>query len=229
MDDYDKMLKFFGDRPPGRILDLPCGPGELTKRLLGRGYREIVCIDIDEENFDPTLPVEFLRLDLNEPLPLEDSSFDYIFCREGIEHLVSPFTFLGELSRLLRPEGYLYLSTPNTMSLDSRLKFLMSGYFSHFKDLRFNWQALQRQNYQGHISPIYLWQLLFFLEKYGLRIIGVTCDTFIKEKRWHKKIILQLLATIVCRGKRQRFLIPGISRSELLFGSSLIIGAQKIT
>lgn len=227
MDDYDKMLAFFGDRPPGRVLDLPCGAGELTRRLLARGYTDIVCVDIDETGFDATLPVEFLCLDLNEPLPLADGSFDYIFCREGVEHLVAPFQFLGELARLLRPEGYLYLSTPNIMSLDSRLKFLMSGYFTQFKDLRYNWENLQRQHYQGHISPIYLWQLLFFLEKYGLQTVGVTCDALMQEKRWHKKLLKQIFAALVCRGRRQRFPVP-LARRELLYGSSLIVGAQKV-
>ena len=49
-------------------------------------------------------------------LPLRDGFFDLVICRHTIEHLYHPLDFLREARRVLRPGGYLYLSTPNLFS-----------------------------------------------------------------------------------------------------------------
>ncbi len=228
MDDYGKMLEFFGEQPAGRVLDLPCGTGELSRRLLARGFREMVGIDIAAEQWDQGLPVEFIRHDLNEPLPLEDASFDYVFCREGLEHLERPWPFVAELARVLKVGGRLILSTPNILSVDSRLHFLRDGYFTHFRELRFDWHDLRVQGYQGHISPIYPWQLFFFLEKYGLAVTGATADVMMSEKRWAKRVVKWLLARLVCRNRKHRSLTAAVPWQDILWGSSLIVGAERV-
>jgi len=51
-----------------------------------------------------------------EQLPLADHSWDVIVSFETLEHLTSPLKFLGEARRVLRPQGYFILSTPNRLS-----------------------------------------------------------------------------------------------------------------
>jgi len=228
MDDYGRMLEFFGEQPAGRVLDAPCGGGELSRRLVARGFTDIVGLDVAAAGWDAGLPVEFIRHDLNEPLPLADASFDYIFCREGLEHLERPWPFVAELARVLKVGGQLILSTPNIVSLDARLHFLRDGCFTHFRELRFDWRDLKAQGYQGHISPIYPWQLFFFLEKYGLTVTGVTSDVLMTERRWLKKMVKWLLARLVVRHRPHPSVAAEAPWQDLMHGSSLIVGARKV-
>ena len=62
-------------------------------------------------------------IDLNKDFPSRDwgspplGMFDCVICTEVIEHLiVNPVEFLSSLLGLLKPEGYLYLTTPNFLS-----------------------------------------------------------------------------------------------------------------
>lgn len=45
-------------------------------------------------------------------IPRDEGSFDAIMCTEVLEHVPDPLAALNELSRLLRPGGYLLLTAP---------------------------------------------------------------------------------------------------------------------
>jgi ubiquinone/menaquinone biosynthesis C-methylase UbiE len=49
------------------------------------------------------------------PLPFKDSEFGGILCFETIEHMPDPAQFLKELSRILKKNGELILTTPNRL------------------------------------------------------------------------------------------------------------------
>lgn len=57
-----------------------------------------------------------LQADLNNSIPLVNSSIDVIIATDVLEHLVDPYNFVREMYRVLRPEGYLLLDTPNLAS-----------------------------------------------------------------------------------------------------------------
>lgn len=48
-------------------------------------------------------------------LPFQDQSFDLVFHHDVVEHVNSPFLFLSEQYRVLKPGGSLILSTPNLL------------------------------------------------------------------------------------------------------------------
>jgi len=56
-------------------------------------------------------------------LPFENESFDAIFCRELIEHVLNDDLLLSEARRVLRPNGWLLITTPNG------LHWLPDGFF----------------------------------------------------------------------------------------------------
>ncbi len=45
-------------------------------------------------------------------IPVEDASFDAVMCVEVLEHVPNPVAAIAELNRLLRPGGYLVLTSP---------------------------------------------------------------------------------------------------------------------
>lgn len=69
------------------------------------------------------LGVQAVAVDLNQhtPLPFPPESMDCIHTGEVIEHLFSPDHLLMEITRLLKPDGYAVLSTPNLASWRNRL------------------------------------------------------------------------------------------------------------
>lgn len=46
-------------------------------------------------------------------LPFEDGAFDFAFYHHVIEHVDRPYDSIRELSRVVRPGGWLYVGTPN--------------------------------------------------------------------------------------------------------------------
>ncbi|MFG2818132.1 class I SAM-dependent methyltransferase [Kitasatospora sp. NPDC048365] len=57
----------------------------------------------------------FTRLDISEPLPLDDHSVDWVYAEHLVEHVPLPVAvhWLGEVRRILRPGGLLRLTTPD--------------------------------------------------------------------------------------------------------------------
>ena len=118
----------------GDVLDFGAGTGELTARLAASGLTlRLTAIDL--------LPAavngqgeSWLQADLNGPVPLPADSFDAIVSAEVIEHLENPRAVFREFHRLLRPRGYLLLTTPNQESLRSLASLVLRGHFVDFLD-----------------------------------------------------------------------------------------------
>lgn len=59
-------------------------------------------------------------------LPFANNSFDLIIIQDVIEHLDNHLIFYNEINRLLKPNGIIYLSTPNRFSI---LNFFSDPHF----------------------------------------------------------------------------------------------------
>jgi len=73
------------------------------------------------------LGIETRIANLNETLPFPDHSFDVVVMSEVLEHLPYPEITLGEIARILRPDGKFVGSVPNAVMLRNRLRFLARG------------------------------------------------------------------------------------------------------
>lgn len=91
-----------------RILDLGCGPGNVTRFL--EGYAEVVGADLAAELIDyarcQVPQARFVTL-APGPLPFGDGEFDMVFCACVMHHLKGPelLPFAHELRRVCRPGG----------------------------------------------------------------------------------------------------------------------------
>lgn len=63
--------------------------------------------------------------DLNsQTFPFEDSSFDFVICKDVFEHLLNPELVISEIHRVLKPKGLFLFHVPNHFTLVGRIRFL---------------------------------------------------------------------------------------------------------
>jgi 2-polyprenyl-3-methyl-5-hydroxy-6-metoxy-1,4-benzoquinol methylase len=110
------VLKLLGQRGAHRVLDLGCGNGTFTARIVEAGY-EVVGIDASASGIEiatrlvPTS--RFLVGSLEHPLPQAlRGQFDAVTAIEVIEHLPLPGVLCERAREALRPGGQFVLTTP---------------------------------------------------------------------------------------------------------------------
>ena len=68
----------------------------------------------------------------NDPFPYPDEHFTTVLCCELLEHLrEDPMHMMAEINRILKPDGYLVLTTPNLASLRA-IAAVLTGYHPGF-------------------------------------------------------------------------------------------------
>ncbi len=144
---YTFFRKYASEFKQPKILEIGAGHGAFTERLYLNGYDVSAC-DLFPELFY-LKDVECRKADLTEKLPYESESFDIILAVEVMEHVHDHQTIFLESSRVLKNKGMILFSTPNILSLKSRIRFLFSGFFYGFK-------PLNHQNNDGlqHLSSL---------------------------------------------------------------------------
>jgi methionine biosynthesis protein MetW len=123
----------------GIILDCGCGPGEVAE-FIGKELKagDVFGLDISEERVRGavTRGIKAITADVDrgKKIPFDDGAFDLVFCNHVIEHLFDPDHLLDELSRILKSEGILVLTTPNLAAWYNRI-ILLFGFQPHFTEV----------------------------------------------------------------------------------------------
>lgn len=120
-------------RARGLLVDVGCGIGRFLE-FASDLTADYIGVDVVRH---PGLSqdAEFHRADLDhESIPVPTASADIVAALETIEHLESPRAFCRELARILKPGGWLVVSTPNQLSLLSLLSLIVRGRFVAFQD-----------------------------------------------------------------------------------------------
>lgn len=134
-----KIARRFGvfSRDGIQWLDLGCNDGTLPKILLSLGC-SVTGIDSDSRGpldiDDKCWKYLSYNLDGNV-FPFESHIFDVVSGLEVIEHINDTDKFLDEIYRVLKPGGYLVLSTPNICMLKNRFRVLF-GLYPHAMEYR---------------------------------------------------------------------------------------------
>jgi SAM-dependent methyltransferase len=152
-----------------KVLDAPAGAGAFSKFLTEELRLKVHATDIDPSKWEyPTTPLR--ASDLGRKLPYKKSDFDLVVCLEGLKHVSDVSTAIRELTRVLKPGGYLVLTIPNDLNVESRLNYLFSGFVDT------DWKLIDPESpdvkSQLYVrSLVHLPYLNFMLEENNLQIV----------------------------------------------------------
>src|SRR3989304_9464802 len=113
------LISLIDPKPSARILDIGSDSGELiTQRVQNVKKPEIYGIDLRKEavNKSQKISIRALVGNVENGLPFKSNFFDIVSANQIIEHLINLDFFLEEIYRVLKPQGYLILSTENLSS-----------------------------------------------------------------------------------------------------------------
>lgn len=226
---HEAVLALLKSEPPGRLLDAPAGEGSFALHARMRGYT-VVCGDIAPARFRAN-DTTCLKLDLNQPWDLESESFDCVVSIEAVEHLENPWHLVREANRVLKTQGTLILTTPNILSIRSRLSYLLRGYPIYFTYMVQRDSRSKEERPIDHINPIGFLELRHILARCGFIVQQVAAN------RLQKRVVSSLLKRLISSRGRSHVrddqakaaVRETLLSDPLLFGEILIVKAKKIT
>lgn len=126
--------------PQALVLDLGAGEGTFD---YGKFRCKVVAADRDVPSHPPRGAL--VQCDA-ESLAFASRTFDAVIANFSFEHFARPDRVIGEVDRILRERGLLYISIPNAAALEDRLFRLMGGGRYHLQGYSFH--SLLRLVYQ---------------------------------------------------------------------------------
>ena len=170
-------------RAGARIVDVGAGEGYFSKMVGDRLQAEkgltpdsvLAACDLFPEFFRYSgVPCDPINPD--GALPYADGSFDVACSLEVIEHIKDQFAFARELHRIVKPGGIAIVSTPNVLNLNSRVRYLHSGFTVLFDPLLLS--SDDPRHTAGHINPVPYYYLAYQLRRAGFRSVTAHYDRF---------------------------------------------------
>ncbi|NBO17472.1 MAG: class I SAM-dependent methyltransferase [Proteobacteria bacterium] len=122
---FNKVLEMIPSK--GKVLDIGCFSGYLLEKIKEKNpHIDVFGVDASKESvrYYVEKGLNVIEVDAEGKLPFEDSFFNTVIGMEIIEHIVDTDSFLIEIKRILKKDGYLILTTPNVLSLSRRLMAL---------------------------------------------------------------------------------------------------------
>lgn len=179
----------------GRWIDLGCGQAEFLELASERGLDGAGAdVQINNARACRATGRASLVVDLRRPLPFRDASLDGASLIEVIEHIVEAEALVDELARVIRPGGWLVMTTPNVAHLTYR------------------WRAVT-----GHEPKQEGYHYRFFVRKKLERIFARAGFRVEARASFGKQALLSKLGRLCGKGARYKFryTVPDFAESLL--------------
>jgi 2-polyprenyl-6-hydroxyphenyl methylase/3-demethylubiquinone-9 3-methyltransferase len=103
-----------------KVLDVGCGGGILSESMAVKGA-QVTGVDLGKElldvadlhSIDTGVSVNYQHICVEDLASKEPESFDTVTCMEMLEHVPDPGSIIKACSELVKPGGYVFLSTLN--------------------------------------------------------------------------------------------------------------------
>ena len=142
--------------PEATILDFGCGSGSIVAELRKIGFATFGCDiqfgDCDSDETKSLIKSGAIRLlDMDDyVLPFDDSSFDIIMSDQVFEHVQNYSQAIGELARVLKPDGFCLHVFPSRYNLIEAHLYVPFGAICRSYAWLYFWARLGIHNeYQG--------------------------------------------------------------------------------
>jgi Methylase involved in ubiquinone/menaquinone biosynthesis len=154
-----------------KILNVGCGEDTYGTDFIDKypTRAEVIKCDVDEE-----------------PLPYKSGAFDWVYCKNLLEHLGNPLDALREMHRVLKVEGHLELITDNAGYWSFHAWYSKFHYSTKFKGLR--------GKEDRHFTIYTIAHLRNLFERVGFHIVFVR--GWNDEAGWFEKPISWILRCI---------------------------------
>ena len=129
----NRILKAMGGQISGKVLDIGCGNGTLTRKL--DSYLQLTGMDISEAAIRQAKNnrFDYLKYSVGDAifLPYKSNSFDCVILIEVLEHIFDTIAVLSEINRILKTNGKLFITTTDFNFLKKLIisLFLFDRYF----------------------------------------------------------------------------------------------------
>lgn len=175
-------------RRSSKVLDLPCGAGNLSRQFNDAGFT-VVPSDIDLNTKFYGSKSSFVQADANIRLPFDDCFFDFVVSVEGIEHLENPSLFIREMERVLTPNGFGVITTPNVDSYQSKKNSFFKGYPTYFSP------KSPGTKDSGHLLPCDIVFMRGAIRRANLNLVRVMSNEGGKRRSLRSKLFRRIFAT----------------------------------
>lgn len=220
----------------GKVLDVSCGNGEILDWLRQDGYSVRGTNYTKHPDACKSVDIDW-GVDICKGLPYKDCTYDCVILLDVIAHLSDHNAAVREISRVIKPGGYIIVVTPNIMRINSRLHFLLTGFFKAKRAfIGFDVpgeEAFKFHNYSPHL-PVFLYQLhshnlnFFLIDAVGYKmksyLMWFLFVPFIIPMTFYKTHVME---KFIRRSGVSKLLFNILISSKSLCGENWFIMARK--
>lgn len=102
------------------VLDVGCGGGVFSESMATNGAK-VTAIDLAQDSlevaklhlYENDLKIDYKKISVEDFSADNKASFDVIVCMEMLEHVPDPQSIVNACAKILKPGGWLFLSTIN--------------------------------------------------------------------------------------------------------------------
>ncbi|MDO9087402.1 MAG: class I SAM-dependent methyltransferase [Anaerolineaceae bacterium] len=173
------------EKKSGKILDIGCATGIFLNEMKNKGWD---CYGVEPNNFAANYGKEYFDLNIiNKPFEQTNflnSFFDVVTMWDVLEHVENPDLVAKELYRILKPDGLLVVSMPNSDSIECKI---FGKYWAGWDIPRHN-NIFDSKNINNYFSKYNLYSegISSFTGRHGVIVLSI--NFYLNQKKYPKKI-----------------------------------------